>query len=453
MEKVQDSAGARARLFRAHCIIRHESLYGKSTQVSGQDSSGPFPPSIRKACVASLHRCQGKTLQGPFHHPPGKPVWQVYTGVRARLFRALSTIHQESLCGKSTQVSGQDSSGPFPPSTRKACVASLHRCQGKTLQGPLHHPPREPVWQDYTGVRARLFRALSTIHQESLCGKSTQVSGQDSSLPFPPSTRKACVASLHRCQGKTLQGPLHHPPREPVWQVYTGVRARLFRALSTIHQESLCGKSTQVSGQDSSWPFPPSTRKACVASLHRCQGKTLQGPFHHPPGKPVWQVYTGVRARLFRAHCIIRHESLCGKSTQVPGQDSSGPFPPSTRKACVTSLHRCQGKTLQGPFHHPPGKPVWQVYTGVRARLFRALSTIHQESLCDKSTQMPGQDSSGPFPPSTRKACVASLWKCVMDVVVKNVNYARRLNHRQFQPLPGETKAQYPKFQHYTEVP
>ena len=142
------------------------------------------------------------------------------------------------------QESGQDSPGPNPASTTRACVASLHRCQGKTLQGPIQHPPREPVWQVYTGARARLSRAQSSIHHESLCGKSTQVPGQDSPGPNPASATRACVASLHRCQGKTLQGPIQHPPREPAWQVYTGARARLSRAQSSIHHESLRGKST-----------------------------------------------------------------------------------------------------------------------------------------------------------------------------------------------------------------
>ena len=375
-------------------------------QVPGQDSPGLNPASTTRACVASLHRCQGKILRvqssihheslcgkstqvpgqdspGPIQHPPREPVWQVYTGARARfsgpnpasttracvaslhrcqgkILRAQSSIHHESLCGKSTQVPGQDSPGPNPASTTRACVASLHRCQGKIL------------------------RAQSSIHHESLCGKSTQVPGQDSPGPNPASTTRACVASLHRCQGKILRaqssihheslcgkstqvpgqdspGPIQHQPREPVWQVYTGARTILSRAQSSIHHESLCGKSTQVPGQDSPGPNPASTTRACVASLHRCQDKTLQGPTQHPPREPAWQVYTGARTRLSRAQPSIHHESLRGKSTQVPGQDSPGPNPASTTRACVASLHRCQGKTLQGPIQHPPREPVWQV--------------------------------------------------------------------------------------------
>ena len=142
-------------------------------------------------------RCQDKTLQGPIQHPPREPAWQVYTGARTRLSRAQSSIHHESLRGTSTQVPGQDSPGPNPASTTRACVASLHRCQDKTPG------------------------------------------------PKPASTTRACVASLHRCQDKTLQGPSQHPPRESAWQLYTGARTGLSRAQASIHHESLCGKSSK----------------------------------------------------------------------------------------------------------------------------------------------------------------------------------------------------------------
>ena len=63
--------------------------------------------------------------------------------------------------------------------------------------------------------------------------------------------------------------------------------------------------------------------------------------------------------------------------------------------------------------------------------------------------QVPGQDSSGPTPSSTTKACGKSMeMQNVTDVAVKTSNYVCTcgLNHRQFQHLLAEMNMRYKIF-------
>ena len=168
----------------------------------GQDSSESIPVFTTKTYVASLHRCQGKTLHGPFHHPPGKPVWQVYTDARARLFRALSTIHQETLCGKSREMCNgrrredrellswsKSPAVPTPSSRDESTISKIHALHRSALTGlGCHAVPRV---RDET----RYWR----IHREEAC-RSTDIRRPLMDVLF-------CMSSLHHGAPQSAERP------------------------------------------------------------------------------------------------------------------------------------------------------------------------------------------------------------------------------------------------------